>query len=65
MTTKLEPDRHALEMAHFLLRLTVPLDEALKHPPFCRILKTVARRHMERSARFDPKRAQAHDMETD
>ena len=65
MTPRPEPDRHALEMAHFLLRLTVPLDEALRHPPFCRILKNVARQHMKRRARFDPKLMQANDAEVD
>lgn len=55
------PDQAALEVAHRMLRVTMPLDAMLQHPTFQIILRAVARRHMERRARVDLKKLQAND----
>jgi hypothetical protein len=56
-----EPDRAALEIAHRMLRVTVPLDAMLQHPTFQIVLRAVARRHMRRRAQVDLKKLQAND----
>ncbi len=61
MPTRIEPDRAALEIAHRLLCVAMPLDEMLKKRAFELILKTVARRHMQRRDRLDVKKLQAND----
>jgi len=58
-----EPDRAALEVAHRLLRVTVPLDAMLEHPTFQIVLRAVARRHMRRRAQVDLKKRQANDYD--
>jgi hypothetical protein len=57
------PDRAALEMAHYLLRSTQPLDDMLKSTALRIILKNVAARHMQRRARIDVKKLQSNDVE--
>ena len=59
--TKIEPDRAALEIAYGQLHTTRPLDELLKVPNLRATLYAVARRHMKRRDRFDPKKMQAND----
>ena len=60
---RISPDRAALEVAHRKLQTSAQLDEMLKHPSLKIILETVARRHMQRRARFDPKKLQSNDCE--
>ncbi len=55
------PDRAALEIAHRMLRTTLPLDDMLAHPAHRLILKNVACLHMQRRARIDVKKLQAND----
>lgn len=57
------PDRAALEIAHRFLRTSQPLDEMLKIPALCIVLKNVAQRHMQRRARVDVKKLQANDLD--
>lgn len=57
------PDRAALEIAHSKLRSKRPLDEMLTVPSLRRVLESVARRHMQRRDRFDPKKLQAGDTD--
>ena len=56
-----DPDRMALEIAHRATASLVPLDEMLKDPAQTAVLKCLARRHMQRRARPDVKKLQAHD----
>lgn len=56
-----EPDRAALEVAHRMLGSKASLDDMLKDPALKAALKALARRHMRRRDRFDPKRLQAND----
>jgi len=60
---RVEPDRAALEIAHRALCTKAPLDEMLKDRALELILKLLARRHMQRRARFDVKKLQANDNE--
>jgi len=60
---RVQIDRAALEMAHRLLRVTVPLEEMLKSRAQQLILENVARRHMQRRDRLDVKKLQANDIE--
>jgi hypothetical protein len=55
------PDRAALEVAHRMLRVTVPLDDMLNNAALKVILEAVARRHMQRRSRVDVKKLQAND----
>ena len=55
------PDRAALEVAHRMLRTATPLDDLLKNETLRRVVEMVARRHMQRRARFDVKKLQAND----
>lgn len=55
------PDRAALEIAHLKLQSNRPLDEMMKVDSLRKILESVARRHMQRRERFDPKKLQAND----
>jgi hypothetical protein len=55
------PDRAALEIAHKLLRTTLPLESMLENRAFRLILENVARRHLQRRAQRDVKRLQAND----
>nr|WP_314606539.1 hypothetical protein [uncultured Janthinobacterium sp.] len=59
--TKIEPDRAALEIAYGQMHTSRPLDELLKVPNLRATLYAVARRHMKRRDRFDPKKIQAND----
>ncbi len=61
MRTLIEPDRAALEIAHYFLAVTMPLDEMLLKKEFELILKNVARRHMQRRQQLDVKKLQAND----
>lgn len=63
MAARIQPDRAALERAHFTLRVTTPLDEMLAHPCFRRILENVARRQTARRTRIDVKKLQANDTD--
>lgn len=56
-----EPDRFALEIAHQWLHNAMPLDQMLKYRALEIILKTLARRHMQRRERIDVKKLQAND----
>ena len=59
--TKIDPDRAALEIAYGQLHTTRPLDELLKVLNLRATLYAMARRHMKRHDRFDPKKMQAND----
>lgn len=61
MPDRIEPDRAALEIAHSQLRTTMPLDAMLANEALTKVLKNVARRHMQRRARLDVKKLQAND----
>lgn len=61
MQPRIQPDRAALEIAHQLLCVTVPLDEMLKNRAQKIILENVARRHMQRRERLDVKKLQSND----
>lgn len=63
MRTLIQPDRVALEIAHSNLRVTMPLDFMLEQKAFRLILENVARRHMQRRAQYDQKKAQANDTD--
>lgn len=58
---RIQPDRAALEIAHQLLCMTVPLDEMLKSRAQQIILENVARAHMQRRDRLDVKKLQSND----
>ena len=58
---RIEPDRAALEIAHFKLRAKQPLDDMLKVASLKATLYAVARRHMRRRSQFDIKKMQAND----
>ena len=58
---RIEPDRAALEIAYSRLRSDVPLDAMLANPRLRIVLMAVARKHMRRRSRFDPKMMQAND----
>jgi len=60
---RIQPDRISLEIAHALLFVEMPLDEMLRQPALKIILENIARRHMERRARFDVKKLQANDLD--
>lgn len=55
------PDRAALEIAHRQLQTPMTLDYMLNHPAHVLVLQLLARRHMQRRARFDVKKLQAND----
>ena len=57
------PDRAALEIAHKKLATTTPLDTMLQNPAYRTVLENMARRHMRRRERFDPRRAAANDTD--
>lgn len=57
----IDPDRAALEIVHTALAMNITLDEALTCPALATIIKSLARRHMLRRARFDPKKLSAND----
>ena len=59
----IEPDRAALEIAHFKLRSKTPLDDMLKVASLRATLFAIARRHMRRRGRFDVKKMQANDSD--
>ena len=63
MKPPVEPDWAALEIAHKKLAISIPLDEMLKNDAFKRILRIVAYKHIKRRARFDTKKAAAHDCD--
>jgi hypothetical protein len=58
---RIQPDRAALEIAHRLLCVTVPLDEMLKSRAQQIILENVARAHIKRRDRLDVKKLQSND----
>lgn len=58
---RIEPDRAALEIAHRRLRSSTSLDDMLKTPSLKRVVEAVARHHMKKRDRFDPKKLQAND----
>lgn len=60
---RIQPHRAELEIAHKLLRATLPLDDMLKSPALCICLKNVAARHMQRRAKLDVKKLQANDVD--
>ncbi|MET3135418.1 hypothetical protein AAKU55_005728 [Oxalobacteraceae bacterium GrIS 1.11] len=57
----IEPGRAALTAAHRDLKVTAPLDDALKDGSLKVILRTVALRHMRRPPQTDVKRLAAND----
>ena len=61
MPARVQPDIAALEIAHRILKVTVPLAEMLAQPAQRLILENVARRHMQRRAQRDVKKLQAND----
>lgn len=63
MSTLIEPDRAALELAHYFLATEMPLDEMLQKKKFVLILNNLARRLMRRRAQFDLKKLQANDRD--
>lgn len=58
-----EPDRAALEVAHRMLRSSLPLDAMLKDPALTAVLRMLASRHMLRRAQVDVKKLQANDQD--
>jgi len=58
---RIEPDRAALEIAHMRLASDLSLDQMLANERLKVVLMAVARQHMRRRARFDPKMLQAND----
>ena len=56
-----EPDRAALEIAHRLLATGLSFDQAMSHRIWKTVIKTRARRHMQRREQFDLKKLQAND----
>ena len=63
MGIRIQPDRAALEIAHRMLFVAMPLDDMLRHPTYRPILENVARRHMQRRAQRDIKKLQANDSD--
>lgn len=61
MTTRIQPDRAALEVAHRRMAFRTPLDKMLQNPAQKAVLESVARKHMSRRQSFDPKKLQAND----
>jgi len=61
MTTRIEPDRAALEIIHRKLRFPIPLDEMLKDYRLKIIMENAARPHMRRQIQFDAKAAVANN----
>lgn len=60
---RVEPDRAALEIARRKLGSPASLDDMLENPALCVLLKTLARRHMQRRDQVDLKRLQANDQD--
>lgn len=58
---RIEPDRAALEIAHSLLRTSIPLDDMLADTKLRPVIENVARQHMRRREQFDLKKLQAGD----
>lgn len=63
MAARIQPDKVSLEVAYRLLPCEDSLDVVLQHPALRIILENVARRHMQRRARFDAKKLQANDLD--
>lgn len=61
MRARIAPTRLALEFAYGRLRVSMALDDMLRHPTYRPILENLARSHMLRCARTDLKKLQAND----
>jgi hypothetical protein len=62
--TPAHPDRQSLAAAHRMMRITLSLDDALKHPTFGPAVRTYARKHPVRSSSFtDFKSLAANDRD--
>jgi len=56
-----DPDALAIDIAYRSLRTGKTMKQVLDDPTLKKLLYLRARKHMQRRARFDPKRLQAND----